>query len=253
MIGIVGGVGPLAGVDLVRKIIEETPAAQDQEHVQVILLSLPNLIPDRTEFLIGKEKINPGIPISKILLQLEKAGAIVAGIPCNTAHAPLIFDLIGTELHRCGSHIKVLHMIEETASFLIQEGKYEKIGVLSTTGTLRTGVYKTVLIKKGFEVLEMDHPEDQNNVHQAVYDPIFGIKAVSSPVNQQARDILINACYNLINRGAEAIILGCSEMSIALTGNFIGTCPLIDPTRILAKALLKYIPVQEYHNVSYHT
>lgn len=253
MIGIVGGVGPLAGVDLVRKIIEETPANKDQEHVQVVLLSLPDLIPDRTEFLIGNEHINPGIPISKILLQLEKTGAVVAGIPCNTAHAPVIFNLIRTELKRCGSCLNVLDMIEETAEFLLNENKYHKIGVLSTTGTLRTGIYKTVLNRYDFEVLEVDNLQQQNKVHEAVYNPVFGIKASSSPVTQQARDILIESCYELINRGAEIIILGCSEMSIALTEHSIATCPLIDPTRILARALLKFISVPEYPDANYNS
>ncbi|MBB6271700.1 aspartate racemase [Pedobacter cryoconitis] len=246
MIGIVGGVGPLAGVDLVRKIIEETPAHKDQEHVQVVLLSLPDLIPDRTEFLIGNENVNPGVPISKILLQLEKAGAVVAGIPCNTAHAPLIFNLIRAELKRSGSYLKVLDMVEETAVFLLNEHKYQKIGVLSTTGTLRTGIYKTVLNKYGFEVLEVENLQHQDKIHEAIYNPLFGIKAVSSPVTQEARDILMRSCDELINRGAEIIILGCSEISIALTETFIGTCPLIDPSRVLAKALLKFIGVPEY-------
>lgn len=243
MIGIVGGVGPLAGVDLARKIIEETPASKDQEHVQVVLLSLPDLIPDRTEFLIGKEHINPGIQMTKILLQLEKAGAVVAGIPCNTAHAPLIFNHIRKELERCASRLYLLNMIEETASFLLNEHEFKKIGVLSTTGTLNAGVYKAVLNKFGFEVLEIDNLEHQNMVHEAIYNPEFGIKSASPHVTQEARNILIRSCRELIKRGAEIIILGCSEMCFALTESIIDTCPLIDPTRILAKALVKFIYV----------
>ena len=94
MIGIVGGMGPLAGLDVFKKITEETPVTSDQEHAPVLLFSVPAQIPDRTEFLLGREKTNPAIAISEIILTLEKAGARVVGIPCNTAHSPRIFDVI---------------------------------------------------------------------------------------------------------------------------------------------------------------
>jgi aspartate racemase len=86
MIGIVGGVGPLAGLDIFKKIIEETVATKDQEHVPVVLSSQPHRIADRTAFLLGKENQNPAIALKDILLELDKAGARVAAIPCNTSH-----------------------------------------------------------------------------------------------------------------------------------------------------------------------
>ena len=94
MIGIVGGVGSYAGVDLLRKVYDQTMAAGDQEHLDTILLSMPSSIPDRTEYLVGEVDENPGKPIAEVLVQLDRAGATVAGIPCNTAHVEKIFGLI---------------------------------------------------------------------------------------------------------------------------------------------------------------
>src|SRR5688572_19505545 len=103
MIGIAGGAGPFAGLDLLRKVMEETVADKDQEHVSVIMISRPEIISDRTEFLVGREKLNPAFAIAGIMLDLERAGANIAAIPCNTAHARPIFDVIQNELDKRGS------------------------------------------------------------------------------------------------------------------------------------------------------
>ncbi|MBT8073778.1 MAG: aspartate racemase, partial [Xanthomonadales bacterium] len=84
MIGIVGGVGPYAGLDLVRNIFDQTLARTDQEHLDVVMLSMPSSITDRTEYLIGQNGENPGLGIADVIKRLEAAGATVAGIPCNT-------------------------------------------------------------------------------------------------------------------------------------------------------------------------
>src|SRR5690606_14053752 len=88
MIGIVGGVGPLAGLDIFKKIIEETIATKDQEHLPVILSSKPHRIADRTAFLLQNSNENPGYALLKIIEELDNSGAEVVAIPCNTAHAP---------------------------------------------------------------------------------------------------------------------------------------------------------------------
>jgi len=94
IIGIVGGVGPYAGVDLVTKILNLKKAVKDQDHLPLALMSLPGLIHDRTAFLLGETDVNPAYAISRIIMKLRQVGADVVGIPCNTAHAPSIFNLI---------------------------------------------------------------------------------------------------------------------------------------------------------------
>ena len=88
MIGIVGGIGSYAGIDLIRKVYDLSEATTDQEHLPVSMLSAPHKVVDRTGFLIGDTSTNPGIAIANIINTLVSNGATVIGIPCNTAHAP---------------------------------------------------------------------------------------------------------------------------------------------------------------------
>ena len=238
MIGIVGGVGPLAGVDIVKKIIEETDARRDQDHLPVLLSSQSNRIPDRTAYLVGEEITNPAYAIAEIALELEKAGATVVAIPCNTAHSPRIFEVIQEELHSKGSNIKVLHMVEETAKFIKEHHSDIQVGVLSTIGTRNTGLYKNVLENFGLTCVE-PNDELQQKVHQAIYDQTYGIKAYSSPVTNRAHDVLVAAIKELKAQGAQVIILGCTELPLALREKSYSGLPVIDPNRILARTLIK--------------
>lgn len=240
MIGIVGGVGPLAGVDIVKKIIEETKASKDQEHLPVLLSSQPHRIADRTAFLLGKKSINPGIALAEIALELEKGGATVVAIPCNTAHAPQIFDKVKETLAQCQAQIRLLHLVEETAKFIRENHAGVKVGILSTTGTRDTGLYKNVLAKFGVDCIEPDD-DLQDSVHQAIYDETYGIKACSSPVTNRAHDALVEAVQALKSKGAELIVLACTELPLALNEKSYFGLPIVDPNRILARALIAYI------------
>ncbi|NOZ23787.1 MAG: aspartate/glutamate racemase family protein [Planctomycetes bacterium] len=239
MIGIVGGVGPYAGLDLTRKVFDQTVASSDQEHLPVALLSLPREIVDRTEYLLGHTATNPAHSIAQVMVQLERLGAVVAGIPCNTAHAPPIFDVIVADLQKAGASIRPLHMIEETASFLRKH--YQSIttvGVLCTTGTAKSGVYAAALQKEGVHVI-MPAPARQEFVHDAVYSQRTGIKARPNPVTPEAKGILMGAIHELQTQGAQAILLACTEIPLAITERAIGKTIVLDPTLILARALIR--------------
>lgn len=240
MIGIIGGVGPLAGLDIVTKIIEETVATTDQEHLPVLLSSQPHRIADRTAYLLGQESENPAYAIAEIIQELEKTGATVVAIPCNTAHAPRIFDVIKEELAQAGSRVKLLHLVEETASFIQQNFGGIDVGVLSTTGTKNTSLYKNILSQNGLETVE---PDDtlQEKIHASIYDKTYGIKSVSSPVSNRARQEIIASIMELKKMGAKAIVLGCTELPLAIPEKENSGLPVIDPNRILARALIREI------------
>lgn len=241
MIGIAGGTGPLAGLDLFRKIIEETKASTDQEHLPVLLWSSPQEIPDRTEYLEGTVKENPAIPISNILLHLEKAGATVSAISCNTAHAPEIFDEIVKALKLAESKIRLINIVDETIDYLKKNfSKGTTIGVLSTTGTWKYKIYRRPLEKAGFIVLDSKNMAEQQIIHQAIYNKEYGIKSQSSPVSEKARKILLEAIKSYIFCGADVVILGCTEISLAITEKNINNIELIDPTRLLARSLIRH-------------
>jgi aspartate racemase len=115
VIGIVGGVGPYAGLDLAQKIFDQTLAHTDQEHLPLALLSVPHRITDRTAFLTGKTAENPALAISEVIWELQRCGATVVGIPCNTAHAAPIF----TEIEkRLPPTVKLLHIIAEVGRYI---------------------------------------------------------------------------------------------------------------------------------------
>ncbi|MDZ4702042.1 MAG: amino acid racemase [Rhodothermales bacterium] len=240
MIGIIGGMGPYAGLDLVRKVFDETAASTDQEHLPLALLSVPGEIVDRTAYVLGAVDANPAFAIARIALMLEQAGATVAAVPCNSAHAPVIFDVIRSRLAEAGSRLRLLHMIEETAVHLATlPHPPVRVGVLSTTSVFRLGLYRDALVRVGIEVILPSAEMQERVVHAAVYDPRYGVKASVNPVSERAREDLADAVAALATRGAEAVILGCTEMPLALPGSNAAGIPLIDPTRLLARALIR--------------
>jgi aspartate racemase len=224
-----------------KKVFDNTLSACDQDHVDALLFSLPSGIVDRTEYLEGREEQNPAEAIYGVLSRLETAGATVAGIPCNTAHAAPIFELIQEKLDSGAKPIVLLNMIHETVGFIQTKlPDRSKIGVLSTTGTYRSRVYQDALESASFEVLLPSEEMQEKLIHPAIYDRDYGIKSVSDPVHPQALQNLETGLNYLKALGAEAVIMGCTEIPMAVQ-EFPGKGIMaIDPTRILARALIKH-------------
>jgi aspartate racemase len=245
MIGIVGGAGPFAGVDLARKICEETLVGRDQEHVPFALLSTPERIADRTAFLLGEQVENPGEAIAEVVIALERLGCTVIGLPCHTAHAPPIFDRMKAVLAGRGSTVPVLHMPEEAARSLRERfASLKKIGVLSTVGTQRAAIYPAVLGAAGFEVVTLPEPRLADLVHRVIYEPTDGIKVTGAPVSDWVRRGLLRAIAELRSAGAQAVVLGCTELPLALPEAELDGLPIVDPTRILARALIRAVAAE---------
>lgn len=242
MIGVVGGVGPYAGLDLMKNIFDQTKAANDQEHMDVLLLNMGSRIPDRTEYLLGQVDQNPAKAIAEVLVQLEEAGATVAGVACNTAHADEIMSETLEILSQKGSSIVVRNMIDETIKMIRGRfPKVRKVGVLSTTGTNKFRIYQTPLSEAGLEPVEIDMDMQEGIIHPAIYDPEYGIKAISNPVTDQAIDGLQAGLKTLKAQGAEVIIKGCTEIALAIPGSKFEDIQLIDPSIVLARSLIKFI------------
>jgi aspartate racemase len=239
-IGIVGGVGPYAGLDLNQKIFDNTVAATDQDHLSVILISTSAEIADRTRYLLQLDVENPAKNLFKVITDLHKLGAAVAGIPCNTAHAEPIFSVLTHLISEGGLNIKLLNMISEVMTALKAELNYLRVGVLSTLGTHKNSLYETYMNKAGIPMVQADD-ELAGSVHQAIYHPEYGIKAQSNPVTSKARALAKTAVRKLANQGADIVILGCTELPLALTGDYVDGIKLIDPTTILARALIRYV------------
>ena len=245
MIALIGGIGPAAGLNLARIITEQTGVQRDQDHVPWMLVNQPERIPDRTDFLLGEIKENPGNEIARQILVCEKAGCTVAGIACNTAHAPEIFNEMLRVLGSEKSKIKVINVIDETIRFTTQLSRSYSppvsIGILATTGTYITKLYKTPLEEAGFKVIDPGK-ERQEIIHDAIYNTQYGIKAKSNPVDPRVVASLNEVISFYRSKGIAALLYGCTE--ITLLENLLNTNDLmvIKPMDILAQVLTTHHP-----------
>ena len=242
IIGIVGGMGPYAGLELARKILDQTKAPKDQDHLSIALISVPRQIEDRTSFLLGETSVNPADAIYKVICDLKKIGADIIGIACNTTFAPRIYDEIVKCLERDESDIKIVNIVEEAVDFIQNNHpRVKNVGVLCTTGAYKANTYKTALLKRGYNVILPDEAVQHNIVQKAIYDPESGIKAKSNPVTPKAKKWLLEAIVCLQEQNAEAVILGCTEMCLAVSRKRLGKTVIIDPTTTLARALVREV------------
>ena len=242
VIGIVGGVGPQAGVDLASKITSQTSAECDQEHLSVVLLSLPAHISERTAFLQGADVENPGVAIAAVIAQLESFGVTVVGIPCNTAHAPSIFSVIKEDMARRDSSVKLVDMVAETMAYMRRHhADVERVGVLTTTGAQLARIYPRALESDGRGIIVPTSDDQERIIHPAIVDRSYGIKACSHPVSHRAANELLRSARALVIAGAEVVVLGCTEIPLAILDKQIDGVAIIDPTLILARALIRVV------------
>ena len=240
IIGIVGGVGPRASVELVKHIFEQTKASKDREHLSIAFLSYPSFIEDRTDFILGRSNNNPADSIFSIILELEKLGAKVIGVPCNTFHSPICFDVLIEKLNQYGKNLKVVPMIKEVCEFIKKfYPEKKRIGLLATLGTYSSKVYQNIFDNKGYNIV-VPPKKIQLNIHESIYHSLYGIKVHSNPVSNSAKTILKESIKYLIDMECELIILGCTELELAFKEK-IQSAFYISPTLVLARALIKEI------------
>ncbi|WP_214481203.1 amino acid racemase [Bacillus sp. SM2101] len=217
-VGIIGGMGPKATVDLMNKIINNTPAKHDQDHLHLIVDS-NSQIPDRTSAIIG-EGLDPTPSIVASAQRLQKAGADLLMIACNTAH--FFYKAV---IHSVD--IPVIHMPIETAKYL-QEHKFKRVGLLATDGTLQSNLYQHCLNKYDIALI------NSNKDMQAYV--MKGIYSIKGGKLETGLFYLSAIAKELKELGADAIIAGCTEIPLVLqsTKQLI----VVDPTEIIAKKVV---------------
>lgn len=237
IIGIVGGMGTYSGIDLLRKIADNTGASKDQEHLPVAMLSLPEKILDRSEYFFGEVDDNPGYAIAEIIKELRKIGACVYGVPCNTAHVPEILQPI---LDIIPDGCTFVNMIREVAAYISNSyPDVKNVAVLGTNGVYKSRVYDIYMSEDGLNTIYPDEDSQYSMVHPAIYDREYGIKAVSEPVSERARVDLLTVIRMLKAEGAQAIVLGCTEIPLAIKEKAIEYIPIIDANNVLARAIVR--------------
>ncbi len=222
-IGIVGGMGPMSGVLLQRLIIEATPAMRDQDHIPVVCFTNPQ-IPDRTMSLAGDDGRQFVAATRATVRTLLRAGATMVAIACNTAHARLSHI-------RQGFRVPFVNMIDLVAEELDRfYPRARVIGVLGTTGTIQSGVYEHAIRKIDRRVILPDL-----NTQEACVRLIYRIK--ERGVDAAAAGELRQLIASIEAQGATAVVLGCTELSLAYQPQTSAHL-VIDPLRLLAKKLV---------------
>ena len=220
-IGIIGGMGPMATCDLMKKIIENTDAACDQEHIRLYVDSNTN-IPDRTAAIL-RGGADPRPALTQSAVKLQAMGADLLIMPCNTAHY-FVEDM------RKAVEIPVLNMQQETADELRRQG-ITTVAVLATDGTVESGLYDQALKNVGITPVYPDKNE-QKLVMSVIYDYV--------KAGKDYRDVdKIHAMVeHLRSQGVQGLVLGCTELPIAFAP-WKAALPTFDPTLILARTAIR--------------
>ena len=198
LIGVLGGMGPAATADLFNKFITFTKANCDQEHIPLIISSIPN-IPDRTQALMH-DGTSPLPLMQNYLHLLENAGAECIVIPCNTAH--YWFSQL-----KENCHVEMLSIIETTMQEVINSKK-KNIGLLATNATVYMGLYQKKIEELGLKCLT-PNKEDQQKVMESIY-------LLKSGEVDKSECLMKEIAAHLFEQGAEIIVLGCTEVPVIL-------------------------------------
>ena len=208
-LGVIGGMGPLATVKFYDKVVLNTDAHNDNEHIDLVVLN-HSTMPDRTRCIIEKKDLEFLNVIKKDLEILDHIGVDVVAIPCNTSH--YFYDEFSKY-----TNLKIINMIEETILEIKRRG-VKQVAVFGTIGTLNSKVYDKYAQKYGIEVKELSD-EDKNSV----MDIIYKIKETNNLENKEFIEILNKYCDK------DTIgIIACTELSLLDICKSINTIDALD-------------------------
>src|SRR5277367_5955598 len=219
VVGIIGGMGPEATVDLMRRVIAKTPARDDQDHIHLIVESNPK-IPSRIAHLIDGVGPDPTPELIRVAANLQRAGAHALAIPCNTAHA--YADSI-----RRAVDIPLLDMVRLTVDQIASSRRVARVGLLASSAVLATELYAKSFAGHGIAVV---HPARQDEVMSL----IKAVKCGETGVKIQAS--LARTAHDLANH-ADVLLIGCSELSVIAAGI---TAPFVDSLDVQAQAIVTF-------------
>lgn len=197
-VGILGGMGPEATVELMRRVIAATPAQDDCDHVHMLVDSNPH-VPSRIKALVEGTGVSPAPELERMAERLVAAGSETLVIACNTAHAYL------PEIRRAAGQVPVLDMIElavkEVATLKTYRGN---VGILASPAVQLTGLYEQALSSNGLNAI---FPSRQAEVLEI-------IKAVKRKKSDEGlRNIIADIARSLVRDGAEVLLIACTELS----------------------------------------
>lgn len=233
ILGVLGGLGPMASAYFLQLLIQMSDAETDQEHMEVILHSKPQ-IPDRTRYILEQSGDNPLPQMAEAGRGLAAQGAEVLAIPCITAH---YFQ----EQLEAETGVPILNAIEETARYLRQAG-INRVGILATDGTLASGLFQRCLAEHQIDCITPGE-EDQRTVMHLIYG---NVKA-GKPVEFSLFEAL---SARLFAQGVQVILLACTELSLIkrdyrLGAGYLDVLEVLSRKAVLCCGRLK----QEYEDL----
>jgi aspartate racemase len=223
MLGVLGGMGPLASAQFMLRLTLLTPADRDQDHIPAVLWSDPR-VPDRTAARVAGGE-DPLPALLRGIRGLEAAGCGAIAIPCNTAHGWF-------EGMQAATPLPILHIVDAAEAELRRLGVAPgRIGVMGTAGTLAMRLYQNRLEARGWDCLVPDEAEMQRLVSP-------GIALVKANRVAEAYEPLAEAARALVARGASAVVLGCTEIPLGIAAGPALPFPVCDTIDGLARAAI---------------
>ncbi|MDO9709447.1 cysteate racemase [Paracraurococcus lichenis] len=225
MLGVLGGMGPLASAQFMVRLTLLTPAERDQDHIPTVLWSDPR-VPDRTAARLGTGE-DPLPALLRGLRGLEAAGCGAIAIPCNTAHG----WFAGM---RAATRLPILHIVDAAAEDLHRQGVAPgPVGVMGTAATLAMGLYQEGLAGAGRDCLLPDA-----EVMARLVTPAIAL--VKANRVAEAYEPLAEAARSLVARGARAVVLGCTEIPLGITAGPALPFAVVDTIDALARAAIAW-------------
>jgi aspartate racemase len=218
-VGIIGGMGPEATVDLMRRVIAKTPARDDADHIHLIVESNPK-IPSRIAHLIDGTGPDPSPELIRIAVNLQRAGAGALAMPCNTAHA--CADSI-----RRAVDIPLLDMVALTVAKIAASGRATRVGLLASTAVHNTSIYASALQAHGMATVAPSRQEELMEL----------IKAVKRGDTGERAQAMLGRIAQELAGHADVLLVACSELSIISAGI---SGPFEDSLDVLAQAVVGF-------------
>lgn len=223
VLGVLGGMGPLASAEFMRSLTLQTPARRDQDHLPAILVS-DGRVPDRSAARMGTGP-DPLPALLRGIRILERAGCGAIAIPCNTAHG--WYDGM-----QAATPLPILHIVDAAAADLRAQGfSSGRVGLMATSGTLAMRLYQERLTD--YEVITPDAAEMAALVTPAIEQVKANHLALAYPP-------LADMASRLRARGAQAVVLGCTEIPLGIAAGAPLPFPVVDTVAALARAALAW-------------
>ena len=246
--------GVYAGTDLVDKISAATVALNDQDYLPVMLLSLPDRIPDRSAFALGADtSVNPGEVVAAQVKVLAAAGCRICGIACNTFHLDRMYQHV-----RQVEDVDLVSIVDTTC--LVLESNTSDVGavaVLGTRGTMNLGLYESRLRDLGVPTVPVPTTV-ADKVSEAIRAVPNGLKIQALRPSREAVENVVQAVEGCREVGADTVVLGCTELPfvlrdetarrrLAMTG-----LKIVDPAQLLARELVRRFAPSKLAAGSWH-